>query len=182
MSDGERIPYEEAKKVADELVNKLSRVCQRIEIAGSLRRKKATVGDIEIVIIPPAAINLFGDPEDDEEDYALYLIDCVLTEAGCKFVKNGKRYKQVVYDGRYTVDLFITTPEKWGCIFTIRTGSADFTKRLVTKKRYGGLCPDNLQFRDGRIVEDDILLDTPEEIDVFKALGMDYVEPEMRTK
>jgi len=184
MSDGIRIPYDEAKKVADDLVAKLSPVCQRIEIAGSLRRKKPTVGDIELVLIPALYIDLFDDGTVNEPEYAIQFVSDLLAEAGATFVKDGDKYKQVVIGGKYTVDLFITTPEKWGCIFTIRTGSAEFTKRLVTMKFYGGLCPENLYFHDGRIWESgkDKAYDTPEEADVFKVLGLDYIEPEMRTK
>lgn len=203
MSNGIRVPYDEAKKIADNLVDQLSPACQRIEIAGSLRRKEPMVGDIEIVLILPIAYNLFGDPEEDET-FALHLLDLALAKVGCICIKNGKKYKRVVFRGKYKVDLFITTPQKWGCIFTIRTGSAEFTKRLVTNKKYGGLCPSDLKFHEGRIwriplrtpeeeevrlffdglIKEDYLnpLDTPEEADVFKALGIDYVDPDLRAQ
>src|SRR5690348_18038472 len=48
----QRYPACEAWQVARPLAFALERVCERVEIAGSLRRKKAEVGDIEILFIP----------------------------------------------------------------------------------------------------------------------------------
>lgn len=78
------------------------------------------------------------------------------------------------------MDLFITTPEKWGCIFTLRTGSDGFSHRLVTQKMLGGYCPDHLQFSEGRIWDKGKTLDTPEELDVFEAVRMKFVVPQLR--
>jgi hypothetical protein len=43
MSEGPRIPLSQAQKLADQVVNVLKPVCDRIEIAGSIRRKAAAV-------------------------------------------------------------------------------------------------------------------------------------------
>jgi len=91
-------------------------------------------------------------------------------------LKNGERYKQFLWHG-VSVDLFIATPDTWGCVATIRTGSADFTRWLVTSRRYGGACPSHLKFGEGRIAEGVHLLETREEADVFNALGIPWVEP-----
>lgn len=52
MSTGSKFDYEAARKVADRVVDILAPHCDRIEIAGSLRRGEHTVGDIELVCIP----------------------------------------------------------------------------------------------------------------------------------
>ena len=44
--------YEEALKIAEEVKALLAPHCLRIEIAGSIRRKKPEVKDIEIVAYP----------------------------------------------------------------------------------------------------------------------------------
>src|ERR1044071_2059762 len=46
------IAYEEALRVALGLRTALEDYCERIEIAGSLRRKRPLVSDIELVFIP----------------------------------------------------------------------------------------------------------------------------------
>lgn len=65
--------------------------------------------------------------------------------------------------GGVGVDLFIASRETWGCVATIRTGSADFTHWLVTPRRQGGRA-----------------FETREELDVFAALDVAWVEPAER--
>ncbi|MDV7397174.1 hypothetical protein RZS08_37585, partial [Arthrospira platensis SPKY1] len=87
-----------AKKTADYLVQRMAPACHKIEIAGSIRRRKPLVHDIEIVAEPyvdPVA-NLFGEPG----HYRSRLDDLLagLLEEGVlhwfPFAKNGDRYKQ----------------------------------------------------------------------------------------
>ena len=176
MSDGFRLPYSEAMKLAEKMVAILSPSCQRIEIAGSLRRKKETIGDIEIVLIPRPMTDLFGDVL-----FGSIRISSALAQEEFILNKDGMYFKQVLpSDGGLGFDIFLTTPEKWGCVFTIRTGSAEFSHKLVTKRSMGGYCPSNLNFKDGRIWNGDQVLDTPEEKDVFDTLGMKWIEPNLR--
>jgi DNA polymerase/3'-5' exonuclease PolX len=56
------MPYMEAMAYATTMVYYLSPLCSRIEIAGSLRRKKETIGDIEIVLILKPEFDMFGVP------------------------------------------------------------------------------------------------------------------------
>jgi DNA polymerase/3'-5' exonuclease PolX len=52
MSDKKKWPLEQAKAVAVELLSYLHGFCERAQIAGSIRRGKSLVGDIEILYIP----------------------------------------------------------------------------------------------------------------------------------
>jgi DNA polymerase/3'-5' exonuclease PolX len=136
---------------------------------------KPDVGDVEIVCVPKAEYNLLGEAfrTDLRIEYAIF-------SAGYKFIKNGEKFKQ--FDlGPCKCDLFITTPECWGVIFTIRTGCAEFSHRLVTPRNAGGLLPSCYQVRDGRIwATGSVPLDTPEEMDVFNALTLKWIAPEDR--
>lgn len=101
------------------------------------------------------------------------------------------------------VDMYVVLPPaQWGVIYTIRTGDAGYTHALVSKGWPKGLYfMDGAIYRvtrkkDGSVVQsqymrpgeemlfkDDInleLVPTPEEVDVFKALGVEYVPPELR--
>ena len=42
----------EAQKLTEEILDILRPLCERVEIAGSIRRKKAEVHDVDIVLIP----------------------------------------------------------------------------------------------------------------------------------
>lgn len=168
-------PYDEALAIANDLLTLLRPACERIEIAGSLRRKKAEIGDIEVVAIPKtrAVKDLF-----DNEIARVSLVDLTLEDMA--FTKNGDKYKQFEYGGM-TVDLFLATPETWGVIYVIRTGNAEFSHWLVTPHYAGGAMPGTMRCQDGRLWKSGAVLNTPEEADVFAALGLAWVEPEART-
>ena len=173
-----KLPHAEALALAESILETLRPGCERIEIAGSVRRKKPECGDIEIVAIPKFVEekDLFGNPLQ-----SISVLNLRLDTQDWHSIKNGQWYKQ--FDiGPCMLDLFLTTPEKWGSVFTIRTGSADFSHRLVTKKRLGGLCPAYMSFNDGRLWSNGQVLSTPEEADIFQALGIAWIPPEGRIK
>src|SRR5437879_3251534 len=65
MGEKSKIKLTHARAIADDLIEKITPLCERCEIAGSIRRQKAEVGDIEIVAVPrwievPDPDDLFG--------------------------------------------------------------------------------------------------------------------------
>lgn len=52
MSAAKRLPLRLAEIAAERLRAELTPYCERIEIAGSIRRRKAAVGDLELVAVP----------------------------------------------------------------------------------------------------------------------------------
>jgi DNA polymerase/3'-5' exonuclease PolX len=189
MSAGERKSLETARKYAEQLVKLLQPGCARIEIAGSIRRARPLVGDIELVCIPKMEtmpVRMFP----DELVSALEpLLQKLKGKQGWKAVRNGPSFKQFALGARFggmTLDLFITTPEKWAVIFLLRTGNAAFSHWLVTHKRHGGALPGFLQIKDGRVWEIGSYIHspcaTPEEADVFRLLGLDFIPPEERQR
>jgi hypothetical protein len=65
-------------------------------------------------------------------------------------------------------------------IFTIRTGPPEFSKRIVTKRMYGGLLPSGMEIKDGVLRNYLTKIPTPEEEDFFKAIGLPWIDPEDR--
>lgn len=174
MSSTSKRPYTQVIDTAERVVEALRPYCQRIEIAGSLRRNRPMVGDIEIVALPTIdrfQTDLFG------KDYLeKSRLDYFLQDNNVPLIKDGPKMKQFNY-GRFTVDLFL--PESsahWGCIFLIRTGSSQFSKWLMTDAQHQA----GLRFKDGRLTRQDLPLDTPEETDVLQALGLPWIPPNMR--
>lgn len=179
MSKGLKVPYADAKKVADDLLILLGDHFERLEIAGSLRRKKALIGDIELVgILQTIKVGLFG----FSEILPTRAIIELMGRFGYKAEKAGEKYIKFVSNRKMNVDLFLCTPETWGCIFMIRTGSAEFTRKMVTQRAWGGYCPFKYYFFDGRLIDriTGSPIDTSEEEMVFKAMGMDFIAPEER--
>lgn len=174
-----RLPLIEGLTIARRLRALLAPACERVEIAGSLRRCKSEVGDIELVCIPRRAPNLLGEPGESILSGLLLALlqDGLLLPAG----KNGPKYKQFYWGElpALQVDLFITTPEEWGVRFALSTGSAEFNRRLVTTRQQGGLLPSCYEIRDNRVWFRNTVLPTPEEADLFKLIG-GWVSPEER--
>lgn len=159
--------FQTAKDIADELVEVIRPYCLRIEIAGSLRRLKKEVKDIEICLIPSNRNKLFN-------TLGNYLIK---NNKNFRYIKNGERYKQFIYKN-CQVDLFIANPDNWGLIYLIRTGSANFSTKMLArwkKVSKGGYSDEGFLYNN----QNEIIL-TSEEMDVFNLCKMDYVEPEMR--
>lgn len=185
-----RIPLAEAEALAVELVALLRPACERVEIAGSIRRRKADVGDVEIVAAPrfAAARDLFGGTAgvvnclDDLVSHleAAGTLTRRVSDKGA--TAWGSRLKRALYKG-FPVDLFAAfEPATFGVIHVIRTGSAEFSHRLVTPRRLGGMLPDWAQVKDGAIWHrDGTKMPTPEEEDVFALLGIPVVPPEARS-
>jgi DNA polymerase/3'-5' exonuclease PolX len=172
-----RMSLPQAQRLAEKIVTEIRPFCERVEIAGSIRRRKPTVGDIEIVCIPRHQPDLFGDPGESLLD--IKLLELLKEGRLSKGRKNGDKQKEfIVPSGGCQLDLFITSPDCWPVIFTVRTGSEDFTKRLVTQKNKGGLLPSNLHVDEGRVWKTDegTPLALKEEADLLALCG-GWVEP-----
>jgi DNA polymerase/3'-5' exonuclease PolX len=176
MSDNPPVPLQDALTVANELIRRLRSGCRRIEIAGSIRRQTPLVHDIEIVALPvlEEGVDLFGNPT----GHFFRPLDDLMS-GGWIYRKNGPWFKQFEFEG-IAVDMFLTTPAKWGVIYMLSTGSSDFSHWLVTPRPAGAM-PFGMRCKDGRLWLGGMTIDTPEEADVFKVLGLPVLVPECRT-
>jgi DNA polymerase/3'-5' exonuclease PolX len=168
-----------ALPLAEKLVTRFAPYCERIEIAGSVRRGKQEVGDIEIVAIPRAENDLFGAPA------PIYPIHSYIHDgekAGdWRKTKGGLKYVQLALTEGINLDLFLVTPPaQWGVLFTIRTGPADFSQWIVTPRNMGGCLPSNARVQDGRVLVNARPLPMPEEIDFFDFLGLGWIPAGVR--
>ncbi|RPI19622.1 MAG: hypothetical protein EHM58_01060 [Ignavibacteriae bacterium] len=157
----------EAKDTANRLIDFLKPLCTKVEIAGSVRREKENVKDIEICLLTDNKKKLFN-------SLGTHLLK---VNKEFKPTKWGQKYLQFKYEGKQ-IDLFIGEPDNWGLLFLVRTGSAQFsTKMLAAWKRVsrGGYSENNyLHKPDGTVIL------TPDEETVFKLCGMKFVEPKLR--
>lgn len=184
MSSGPKKSLAEAAMVASALVEHLRPACARIEIAGSIRRRKPEVSDIEIVCIPRLvdgpSVDLFAPPP------KVSALDAMLAdlERSGRLVQHptaradGARYKKRwATKAGIQMDLFIVLPPaEWGPLFAIRTGPADFSTRAVMALRERGL-----RCEDGRILRGNEVVPCPEEEDFFRLAGLPLLPPWDRT-
>ena len=171
MSAGQKQPYSKLYPMAQHIAEAIGPFCERLEIAGSLRRGRPMVGDIEIVALPKLTRDLFDEPLPD----APTPLDAFLAQKGVKLSKNGRRFKQFVYGG-VSVDLWLpASAAHWGTILLIRTGSHDFNSWLMSERQHKA----GVMFSDGRLYDrrTGLLVDAPEEAAVFDLLKMGFVPP-----
>ena len=183
--------YDSAKGLAEKLAAELAPYCDRIEVAGSIRRGKPDPKDIELVVIPrfneARGVNLLGE--------MVVLGQANLLENGLAWLfagrewaldqalkRNGPKYKRLVHlNSGICCDLFIVTVESWGVQFTIRTGPGDFSKEMVTRALHLGMQVDGGQLwrvhRDGTRT----VVPTLTEHDFFAALRVPFLLPPDRS-
>jgi len=151
---------EKAKVIADSVVKVLEPYCFRTEVAGSIRRQKPFVNDIDLVLIPRDRWGLDG----------------VLLRMG-KYKMSGKKITRVQMEN-ISLDVYFATPETFATLLLIRTGSAENNIRLATlAKRKGWRLKAN---GDGLFNEKGERVAGDSEQSIYSALGLKYQEPRER--
>lgn len=121
-----------AKAAADRIVEILWPYTNQIDIAGSIRREKAEVKDIEIVCIPERKFiktDLFGGGfEKVTPEFTQSFLD--ITTEVIKGNTEG-RYMQVKIKGGFVVDLFMPAPADYYRQLAMRTGSAEYSSFII---------------------------------------------------
>ena len=172
-----------AQSIAQDVVDMLKPACRLIEIAGSVRRRKPEVGDIEIVALPlfTVSIDLFGAEEQYSalEDHIGELLESGDLTLDKTLRRNGPLYKRFTHG--VAIDLFIAQQGNYGNILALRTGDSAFSRALVTERRAGGLMPSYLRQRDGFLWRGKERIDCPDELTYFDALGFRLIDPPART-
>jgi DNA polymerase/3'-5' exonuclease PolX len=182
MSTGVERPIRDMIPIALQIIGYLAAYCERIAIAGSIRRGKPMVKDVEIVAQARSGVL----DRRCEELFAQRVFHKRQKING-HLLSWGPRFKAAWY-GDVPLDLFIVLPDRsWGTTFLIRTGPADANGVLVThegiRNRDGniGILPKNMRFDEGRLWQSGIALDTPEEEDVFRCVGLPWLKPHLRS-
>ncbi len=169
----ERCRLDEAQKIADDIYISLKDLegVQQIELAGSLRRSKETIGDIDILIAA-------------DEKYIPGLFE-VFTNHGrvTEVLGKGDTKSSVrTTDGRQ-VDLRIVKPENFAAALMYFTGSKEHNVELRSRARNKGMSLN--EYGLYKLKEDgDTDWDAPQnfktESDIYKLLDLNFVPPELR--
>lgn len=185
MSEKLRRSWMEMAAIAGQLVRELSPACQRVLVAGSLRRGRPQVGDIEIV-----AISDGGALEALTDEWLAGGVAAKRLKSNNAAIAWGARFRAMIVCN-VSLDLFMTTPAQWGLISVIRTGPGTpdvgfeqwrggANQMLVTPRSKGGLLPDGMRMADGWLWRRERRLRTPEESDVFRLIGLPLIAPYQR--
>ena len=151
---------ERAKVIASAVVKALEPYCERIEIAGSIRRQKATVKDIDMVLIPKDR----------------WQLDLVLGRMG-NYKMSGMKIARIEMDS-IPLDIYFATPATFATLLLIRTGSIENNIRLASLVKRKGwrlhASGEGLSDEHGQRIAGDT------EESIFRALGIAYLPPEKR--
>jgi len=178
-------------EVAEALRAELAPYCERIEIAGSVRRGKPDPKDVELLAVPKidnrtaAEPTLFDMPHNLLDEYTDAQIHAErwqhrLDRNGHR--SYGKRFKRITVDDGVAVDLFsVLPPASWGVLFVVRTGPWQFSKRCMTPHHMRGWLPAGCVVRDGAVWRDGERLEIATEREFFLLCGKPWVGPADRT-
>ncbi|MEZ4236482.1 MAG: DNA polymerase/3'-5' exonuclease PolX [Myxococcota bacterium] len=162
-----RVPYIEARRVGLRLLEGLQdhRDVQRVALAGSLRRGKATTRDLDVLVAS----------EDPLRAAAAFV---TLPDVQDVMIRGEGRCQVRLRNGQQS-DLRVLPPENWGAGLHYFTGSQLHNIALRTR----GLKVAGLKISDkGVFVRDTEIRVHPgtDEVDVFTAARLPFIEPELR--
>lgn len=197
MTTKPSIPHATALEHAERLCAILAPACDLIVIAGSVRRRKAHVGDIELVAVPKWEADLLGNPTQLVMESLLkrVIADGVLSRVvspGERAMPDGPKYKRLIVCDLAPValDLFMGPASNHGLRLAIRTGPAGFSHALVMPRtqsfldsngqRCSGLLPAGWSVYDGNLRNAGQIIDTPDERVLLETYAGGWIEPEDR--
>lgn len=168
----------EARRMAERIVAELSPLCERIEVAGSVRRGRPEVGDLDFAVLVAPGQRLVV------RERAIARATIVKDGEDVLIVRLAGGMQADFYFARpASADLLQPIPGNWGTVLLCRTGSKEHNIHLAQTARRQGLQWETmtgitLTQPDG---SREVLASETEE-DIFRTLGLDYVAPERRER
>ncbi len=161
LRGSDRMLLGEALELAEYVISQLRDVCERIAYAGSLRRMKETVGDIDVLAV--------GNSIEIMERF-------VLMDRVSEVIAKGDT-KSSVLIGTRQVDIRVVPAESWGAALQYFTGSKEHNVHLreIAKER-------GLKINEYGVFR----VDTGEKVageteeEVYSSIGLEYIPPELR--
>ncbi len=190
MSENGKFPLEAARAKALEIAKALEAHCEQIEIAGSIRRGKPWVKDVDLVAIPKMKSKgaLFGSTDEiAKTDFyaAVRELAAPVDAAGERLI----RTEAYVAEKVIHVDIYLATAETWATLLLIRTGSAEHNIWMCARARACGgklhadgsglEVPGQYDPAAQRVINNLVIRAKTEE-EIFKAMGIGYAEPKDR--
>lgn len=177
---------EEARGVGEWLVGRLAVGCERVEVAGSVRRGKAEVKDLEIVVVPKVGARQVGFWDSEAVSLFEVALGDLLRVGGLarddRVRRWGPKYKRAVHvQTGLVVELFVATLETWGYVLALRTGPGDFNKIWASHEWDGGCLPYQVTLKEGQVLVRGAPVAVPEERDFFEVVGIPCWSPGKRS-
>jgi DNA polymerase (family 10) len=157
-----RVLLGQAMPMAEEIISylKKSGCIEKINVAGSIRRRKETIGDIDILVTSRK-------PEK--------VLDFFTKIRGARVIAKGPTKASISLVNGAQVDLRVLPPREYGSALLYFTGSKEHNVELrkiaIAKK---------MKLSEYGLFSGNKFVAGITEEDVYRKLGLDYIEPEMR--
>jgi DNA polymerase (family 10) len=159
----ERFRLDKAEEILEPLINYLRKFksVKKIDVAGSYRRRKETVGDIDILLASSKneeLMNYFVDYEEVEE-----------------VIAKGKTKSSVILKRGLQVDVRVIPQVSYGAAFLYFTGSKEHNvelRKIAQGKDY--------KINEYGLYDGDERIAGKTESEIYKEIGLKYIEPELR--
>ncbi len=162
-----RIPLLEAYKIGsavEEFLNSLPHV-EKVSVAGSLRRRKETIGDIDVLVSAP------------KEKWASIHKGFLAYPQVKEVILSGETKTSVILKNGRQVDLRTVEPQSWGSALQYFTGSKEHNVRVRDIAKEKGLKLNEYGMFDAKTGK---RVGGSSEEEIYELLGMEWIPPEIR--
>lgn len=169
---GGRMPIGKAKPIATAVLERLLTLPQVQEgaLAGSIRRGRTTIGDVDILIA--------------SDDPTPIMQAFVETAGVARILGQGESKSSIEMQNGLQIDLRVLPKSRWGTALQYFTGSKDHNVKLRALALDKGYSLNESAFSpvdsEGVIVEDAPKITFDNEEAVYRFLGLPYIAPELR--
>ncbi len=159
----DRIPIGLAFPLVNEIIEAMKKLDEvnRISACGSFRRMKETVGDLDILTTGTDGRKII--------DYFVHLPGVT------RVLASGDTKGSAIFHDRYQVDLRVVPEESYGAALQYFTGSKQHNVHLRTIAKSMGL-----KISEYGVFKGDEMIAGKDEAEVYKAIGLPWIPPELR--
>ena len=153
----------DAYPVAESMIDEIKRISgvQRVEVTGSFRRRRETIGDLDILV--------------DAKDPVVVMETFVTFEGVASITAKGKTKSSVRLESNLQVDLRVIPSESFGAGLQYFTGNVDHNVRLRGIARKMGL-----RLNEYGLYKGENAIAGQDEEEIYRVLGLSLVPPELR--
>jgi DNA polymerase (family 10) len=152
---------------AEDLIAAMRHACgaviQEITFAGSLRRRRSTIGDLDLLACGA------------EKDHSQILEAFTKLQHVASVNDHGGTKASIIAHNGMQVDLRVLLPKNWGCALVYFTGSKEHNVAVRGLAQQLGLSLNEYRFAKGKR---EIFCETEEE--VYQRVGLEWIPPELR--